>query len=163
MNRQLEISPGTIGGQDLGWFASEREREAATIPEREIPTACNGPHRASQLRVLLEDWLNAHPGRSEQLPHSSDVDVSVDQLADDLRKVRSAERCRIERCSDKVSSGLAVHESQHGRGIQYGHSAEAAKRRSASNSSTSDRAFGTIDASSRSSARASCGRSSTRR
>jgi hypothetical protein len=64
---------------------------------------------------------------------------------------------------DEIGARLIMDESQDRGRIQHRHSAgAAARRRSATSSSTSDRAFGMLVPSPRSSARASCFLSSTR-
>jgi len=107
--------------------------------------------------------LDRDRGGGEQLWQPANVDPDVHQLADDLSQVRSSECAGAQLHGDEVGAGLVVDQGEDGGGDEHRHSVVAGTRRSASNSSTSDRPVETSNARPRNSSTASRGRSSTRR
>lgn len=115
-----------------------------------------GAHRARQFGISGAERFDRDAGGAEQLTQARDIELRVDQLADDFGQIRRTEDSSADLCRDDVTSRLVVNQREHGRGIENGHSVAAARRRSASNSSTNERDFGKLLARARNSATASC-------
>jgi len=79
-----------ICGQDLGGRAAQCQGEATAIAQRQRAAASQGPHGAGQLGIDFQHRLDRHAGGSEQLTDPADVEVRVDELADDLGETRRA-------------------------------------------------------------------------
>jgi hypothetical protein len=93
--------------------------------------------------VFLEDRFDRHPCCHEQLTQWVDVDVGLDELADDLSKVCGSQDRTLETGGDEVGAGLLMEQSHDGGGVQNRYSA-AASRRSLSSLLASDRALGNV-------------------
>jgi hypothetical protein len=162
----------------MGRLRSTHARSAVSTPAGVLRTANARQQRSPSESVRPPSRERIAPANSassartgsdgdsrgtQQLPEPAHVDVGVDQFADDLRQVGRAKARRTDLGRDHVGTGLAMNECEHGRSVHDAHSLAAARRRSASNSSTRDRVCGTSEPIPRNSAIASCWRSSTSR